>query len=282
MKKTLVIFAAIVVMLTGCSKGGEEGTITTVTQEATTEVADIANGDLNLDYLEKVAYIEIDDFVKGKYKESIWCKLTDEEVEALKEMAGDIERSETPENISLSYYGLYLYDENGTLITCWDVAHAYCVVDGEGQSMDKDGALKPWLESIEKAHNITYDIYDRTPGDKYFAGLENINQGFGSENANHSAGTENIFFYLDEEDIASLKSLDMEITGQPKEYTYNNQNLYYSVDTFMPSGAEGYSFDVMLDGTVYITTGQLYQVAGEGVEEWFREIEAKYGLDKIY
>jgi len=240
---------------------------------------------LDLSYLEQIKIVEIVDSWEGKYKEELQVSLTKEEVEALKKLGTNIEpyRDKLDSlNKSLYRYRLNLCDDSGNILDTWDVLVGDLIADSEGQHLYVYGDLKLWLEAVEDSHDLDTLVYDRTPGDEYFSDLSNIYKGNGREEVDHTEGVDYITFDLDDDDIKGLQKLDntIHIIDQPKEKIVYMDDIYYKVSVYANSG-EYYNFFVSYEGVVYIQTEKSYQVTGEGVEEWFRKIENKYGLDKI-
>jgi len=274
MKKFYLICISFLLFLSGCS-GQDNSNSSTVYESESINT----NKDFSVDYLDQVAAIEIDDVVEGKYKESIRCNLTREEVEGLKEIKDSLELSDITEK-ELSYqYKLNLYDKDGNLITYWEVVNFYYIIDGNGQFINNDGELEAWIEGVEESRDLITEIYDRTPGENYFSELCNISKGNGQEVVDHYDGVEYISFDLDGEDIQSLNSLceSIGVIEEPKEKIKYRDDLYYTMDVYTDTG-EYYEFYISNDGTVYIQLKQTYQVVGDDVYAWFRGIEEKYGL----
>ena len=241
--------------------------------------------ELDLSYLSQVKTIEVVDVFDGKYKEELRVALTQEEIESLMNLDTKVEpyRDKLDSlNKSLYIYRLNMCDDGGNVLATWDILVGDLVVDSEGQQLYVYGDLKMWLDDMEKSHDLDTLVYDRTPGDKYFADLGSVCKGNGRENVNHTDGVEYVAFDLDDEDIKGLKELEknIQITEQPREKIKDMTDIYYNLTVYSDKG-ENYYFYISYDGNIYIQTEKSYQVVGEGVEEWFREIEAKYGLDKI-
>ena len=245
--------------------------------------------EINVDYLDEVASIEITDVEEWKYRERMNITLTSEEVEALKDIKDCINPSPMPWDVKERYCDgcrMNLYDAQGNLITCWYNDLLFKIVDDSGQFLSLDAELEEWMEAIVKSHDLYSAIYSRAPGLKYFSELENAETGKGIENYLPNGSNDYIRFDMDEEDISSLRELadKMTVTGEAQlsinemEHEYDNIRYHLSVYT---NTEVCYDFYITDEGCVYIQTEGSYQVVGEGVAEWFRNLEAKYGLDRI-
>lgn len=248
------------------------------------------NVELDLEYLDKVTSIEIVDSYEGKYEEELLIVLTEEEVSALKEIKEEIKPEPLPwESNSVGYdgYKMNMYDKDGKLLTSWNYSfRPNKIVDTKGQFLDYDDALKEWIKEMEETEDVSFKLYARTPGENYFAELVNADHGHGEDCTDRAGDNEYIHFDLDEEDICTLQELTDTIciiekspmTIEEMDQEYDNLKYSFSVYTDTEASYEFYATD---DGSVYIQTKYTFLVGGEGVEEWFRTLEAKYGLDQI-
>lgn len=248
------------------------------------------NVELDLEYLDEVSSIEIADSYEGKYEEELSIVLTEEEVLALKEIKEEIKAEPLPwEYNSVGYdgYKMNLYDKDGNLLTSWNYSFwPNKIVDTQGQFLDYDDALKEWIKDMEETEDVSFKLYARTPGENYFAELVNAEKGHGEDCTDRAGDNEYISFDLDEKDIRTLQELTDTIciieksplTIKEMDHEYDNLKYSFSVYTDMDAS---YDFYVTDDGSIYIQTKYTFLVGGEGVEEWFRTLEVKYGLDKI-
>lgn len=284
MKKILLLCVVMTLFLSGCNDskniesttvaGGSQSTETNQTQEET-------NMEFNVEYIEQISTIQAVDVVDGVYKEGLCIDLTKEDVEKLKNIPVT-----QGTGIALGengfLYKLNMCDENGNVVASWKIAITKQILDQKGQLIAKDGELNDWIKHIEKTYDISKKVYDRTPGPKYFASLKDVKKGDGEEFVDYYEGLEYIKFELDEEDIAGIQNLceAIGVDEEPKDKIKNRDDLYYILNVYTSTDGS-YEFYIMLDGTIYVQTKQTYQVIGDGVEEYFRKLESKYGLDKI-
>lgn len=248
---------------------------------------DHSNAVIQVDYLDSVTSIEVTDVAVDMYTENLSIMLTTEEIEALKELKDTLELSDKSWNSKDAYdYKLKLYNADGDLVTSWRVTNSYYIRDGWGQCFDENEELKAWIDAIEDSHNIYGKIYDRTQGENYFYVLSRVEKGNAKEVVDYDAGLEYIYFDLDEEDIESFQTLEDSICviEEPRmsidEMHELHGDLYYTLDVYTEEGC-AYHFYITYDGTIYVRPKYAFVVTGEGVEEWFRTLEAKYGLDQI-
>ncbi len=246
--------------------------------------------ELDLEYLDEVTSIEIVDSYEGKYEEELLIVLTEEEITALKAIKDKIKPEAMPwETNSVGYdgYKMNMYDKDGNFLTSWNYSFwPNKIVDTQGQFLDYDDALKEWIKDMEETEDVSFKLYARTPGENYFAELINADHGHGEDCTDRAGDNEYISFDLDEEDICTLQELTDTICiieKSPltiKEMDHEYDNLKYIIYVYTDTDAP-YDFCVTNDGSIYIQTKYTFLVGGEGVEEWFRTLEAKYGLDKI-
>lgn len=293
-----IIFLLGSVGLSGCSglnpgnmtmpeESSETGII--ITQEETSQ-SEMSDTELDLEYLDEVASIEIVDSYERKYEEELLIVLTGDEVSSLKEIKDKIKAEPQPwESNSVGYdgYKMNMYDKDGNLLTSWNYSFwPNKIVDTKGQFLDYDDALKEWIKEMEETEDVSFKLYARTPGENYFAELVNADHGNGEDCTDRAGDNEYIRFDLDEEDICTLQELTDTIciiekspmTIEEMDQEYDNLKYSFSVYTDTEASYEFYATD---DGSVYIQTKYTFLVGGEGVEEWFRTLEAKYGLDQI-
>ncbi|MBE5933702.1 MAG: hypothetical protein E7263_09825 [Lachnospiraceae bacterium] len=284
MKRICLLCIAMTLLLSGCNGQKDIETTTVDGSSRSTEITQTQediNMEFNVDYINKVTTIQVVDVVDGVYKEDLCIDITKDDVEKLK----GIQIPQGTGNMMGEagfIYKLNMLDENGNVIAFWNIAITKQILDHNGQLISKDGELKEWIKSIEKTYNISTKVYDRTPGTEYFSDLKNIKKGGGEEVVDYYEGLEYIKFELDEDDIVGLQSLTDTICvdEEPKVKIKDRDDLYYRLDVYTNTDGS-YEFYVMYDGTIYIQTKQTYQVIGDGVEEYFRKLESKYGLDKI-
>lgn len=246
--------------------------------------------ELDLGYLDEVTSIEIVDSYEGKYEEELLIMLTEEEISSLKAIKDMIKPEPLPwDSNSVGYegYKMKLYDKDGSLLTSWNYTFwPNKIVDTQGQFLEYDDALKEWIKDVEETEDVISALYARTPGENYFAELVNAEKGHGEDCTDRAGDNEYISFDLDEEDICTLQELTDTICiieKSPltiKEMDREYDNLKYSFSVYTDTEAS-YDFYVTDDGSVYIQTKYTFRVGGEGIEEWFRTLEAKYSLDKI-
>lgn len=268
-------------------ESSETGMIITQEEISQSEMSDI---ELDLGYLDEVTSIEIVDSYEGKYEEELYIELTAEEVAALKAIKDKIKPEPLPwESNSVGYdgYKMNLYDKDGNLLTTWNYSFwPNKIVDTQGQFLEYDDALKEWIKEMEETEDVSFKLYARTPGENYFAELVNADHGNGEDCTDRAGDNEYIRFDLDEEDICTLQELTDTIciieksplTIKEMDHEYDNLKYIISVYTDTEASYEFYATD---DGSIYIQTKYTFLVGGEGVEEWFRTLEAKYGLDQI-
>ena len=286
MKRLFLTSLAAMFILSGCTRLNPED-VPIIEEILPSETETV---ELNLEYLDEVVAIEIVDSYEGKYEEELYIKLTAEEIAALKEIKDKIKPEPLPwESNSVGYdgYKMNLYDKDGNLLTTWNYSFwPDKIVDTQGQFLEYDDALKEWIKEMEETEDVSFKLYARTPGENYFAELVNADHGHGEDCTNRTGDNEYISFDLDEEDICTLQELTNTIciiekspmTIKEMDQEYDNLKYSFSVYTDTEASYEFYATD---DGSVYIQTKYTFLVGGEGVEEWFRTLEAKYGLDQI-
>lgn len=226
-------------------------------------------------YLDLVTEIELDDIVEDSYIESIYVTLDDEDIDALKKIVSKIEKSEE-HPVSKSLYSLTFYDEKNDVIDVWEVSNVYTVKTGNNIILSRKNELDEWLDMIENKYNITFDIFNRTPGKNYMQQLEQADNAYITEITDNNF-VSGVSCNLDEDDILSFKSLKDEI--QIMQEKQNIDDYYYKIDFFDINGIELYSFIVDFDGKIYTSTG--FEMTGEKVMNWFGSVEKKYKLNKI-
>ena len=286
MKRLFLTSLAAMFILSGCTRlNPEDMPILEEILPSETETVE-----LDLEYLDKVVAIEIVDSYEGKYEEELYIELNEEEIAALKGIKDRIKSEPLPwESDSVGYdgYKLNMYDKDGNLLTSWLFTfYPNKIIDTQGQFLDYDNELKEWIDNMEETEDVISALYARTPGENYFSELINADFGGGEDCTDRAGDNEYISFDLDEEDIRTLQALTdticiiekspMTIKEMDREY----DNLKYSVNVYTDTDAS-YDFVITNDCSVYIQTKYTFLVGGEGVEEWFRTLEAKYGLDKI-
>ena len=282
----IVVFLLGSVGLSGCTRFNPEN-VPIIEEILPSETETV---ELNLEYLDEVASIEIVDSYEGKYEEELLIVLTEEEVLALKEIKEEIKSEPLPwESNSVGYdgYKMNMYDKDGNLLTSWNYSFwPNKIVDTQGQFLDYDDALKEWIKEMEETEDVSFKLYARTPGENYFAELVNADHGNGIEVYLANGSDDYIHFDLDDEDLYTLQELTdtiCVIRKSPltiKEMDQEYDNLKYTMSVYTNTEAS-YDFVITDDGSIYIQTKYTFLVGGEGVEEWFRTLEAKYGLDQI-
>ncbi len=286
MKRLFLTSLAAMFILSGCTRLNPED-VPIIEEILPSETETV---ELNLEYLDEVVAIEIVDSYEGKYEEELYIELNAEEVSALKAIKDEIKSEPLPwESNSVGYegYKMNLYDKDGNLLTSWNYTFwPNKIVDAQGQFLNYDTELKEWIKEMEETHDVIFSLYARTPGENYFAELVNADHGHGEDCTDRAGDNEYISFDLDDEDIFTLQELTDTICiieKSPltiKEMDQEYDNLKYIVDVYTDTESS-YSFCITDDGSVYIQTKYTFLIGGEGVEEWFRTIEAKYGLDQI-
>ena len=226
-------------------------------------------------YLNQVTNIELDDIVEGSYLESIYVALDDEDIDALKRIVSKIEKCEKIP-VSKPLYSLTFYDEEKNVIDVWKVCDVYTVRTANNIILSRENEFDEWLDMIENKYNITFDIFNRTPGKNNMQQLEQADNAYITE-ITYNNFTSGVSCNLAEDDILSFKSLKNEI--QIMQEKQDIDDYYYKIDFFDINGAELYSFIVDFDGKIYTSTG--FEMTGEQAINWFGSVEKKYKLDKI-
>lgn len=285
MKRLFLTSLAAMFILSGCTRLNPED-VPIIEEILPSETETV---ELNLEYLDEVVAIEIVDSYEGKYEEELYIKLTAEEIAALKGMKDRMVSEPLPwesNGVGYSGYKMNMYDKDGNLLTSWNCGSYYRIIDSQGQFIDINDELREWKKGMEKAHDVSFSIYARTPGENYFAELVNADHGNGIEVYLANGSDDYIRFDLDDEDLYTLQELTdtiCVIRKSPltiKEMDQEYDNLKYTLSVYTNTEAS-YDFVITDDGSIYIQTKYTFLVGGEGVEEWFRTLEAKYGLDKI-
>ena len=231
----------------------------------------------NLDYLNQVSYIRLCDSVDGRYVESIDQTLDEEDLDGLKAIAGDITCSERIGNISTEYYALKFFDANDHEVATWIVGTRYTIEDSTGQVLQREKALKPWIEGIEKKYGITYSVLERTPGSHYFSKLGQSAAVDVQEIVEHPMiDNSGRSFSLSENEVQEMRDCEGKITlkeGEEDSYEYCMKIIIYS-----NAGGDLYRFWVTADGRVFVRTNMAYEVCGDEFIAWVRQIEHTYDL----
>ena len=224
-----------------------------------------------------MSYIRLCDSVDGRYVESIDQTLDDEDLEGLKAIAGDITCSERIGNISKEYYALKFFDANYNEVATWIVGTRYTIEDSTGQVLQREQAIKPWIEGIEKKYGITYSVLERTPGPNYFSKLGqsafvDVYEIVERPTIDDSGRS----FSLSENEVQELRDCEGKITlkeGEEDSYDYCMKIMVYN-------NAEGdlYVFWVTADDRVFVRTNMAYEVCGDEFIAWVRQIEQTYDL----
>lgn len=297
MKRVFLTSLAAMVILSGCmglnpgnmTMPEESSEISIIDEQEVVSEIEQQAVELNLDYLDEVARIEITDNVEGEYIGEFYIVLTEEEVNALKEIKDCIKSDPEPWSIKENRYydcKMNMYDKDGNLVDCWRCDFLFLIADEEGQILEIKDELDDWLDDVKEAHDLYSAKFSRIPGENYFAEIRNAEKGSGIENYLPNGSNDYISFSLDEEDIRTLRELadTMYVLEEPHTPINDLDDIYeelkYDISIYTDTD-ESYCFYVMADGTIYVQPDNCYEVVGEGVEEWFRTIEAKYGLDKI-
>ncbi len=285
MKKIHILCLTIAFCLSGCSSKKDSNLMTNIEVESqNTEINHTQEDNdmkFNVDYINQVASIQVTDSIEGEYVEVLCIDIAQEDVEKLKSIQIAEGTGDIPGDAGFKYK-LNMYDKDGDLVATWKVVRSKRILDHKGQLIAKDGELKEWAQGIENTYNISSKVYGRTPGENYFTELKNAYKGGGDESVDYYEGLEYIKFELDEEDIKGLQMLadTICVDEEPKEKIKYRDDLYYLVTVYTANDGV-YYFSVMLDGTVYVQPKQTYQVLGQGVEDYFRKLESKYGLNKV-
>lgn len=299
MKKVFLIGCFIVIfLLSGCIWEDSYNTITLeensqssavpISEEETSQTQK-QSAELNLDYLDKVSTIEVSDYIEGEFTEEMSIMLTEEEVSALKAIKDCIKWHPQAWKVEENRYykcKMNLYDQEGNLITCWRCDFHFVITDDAGQILELEDEIGDWFKAVTKTHDLFAAKYNRMPGENYFAELKYADSGNGEEDYLPNGSNDYIRFYLDEEDLSTLREIadNIYVTEGPRmaivDMNRKYDNLKYNVNIYTDTEAS-YYFYVTDDGKIYTQTDYCYELAGEGVQEWFRALETKYGLDKI-
>lgn len=295
-KLVIALFGLILMlgMLAGCSEKEESTNVTQSLTEQTTEnnyaetteaidteatAMEIEENDMKADlgYLSNVSYIKICDPVDNKFVESIDKKLEDSDVEALKAIATDITCSEREGNISTEYYALKFYDANDNEVAVWKVGTRYTVEDSTGQVLSREKELKPWISSIEEKYEISYEILNRTPGVNYFYQLDKsasiVVQEIVDKPTVEDSGKS---VKLTEDEVQGLCACMGKVSLKAAESDVQDYCLNISVSS--KAGGGLYEFWVKPDGRVFVRATSAYEVCGDEIIAWVRQIEQTYEL----
>lgn len=226
-------------------------------------------------YLEQVANIELDDVIKNSYLESIHVNLDNEDIDAFKEIVSKMEKSET-QPVAKPFYSLTFYDDKMDIIDVWEVCDTYTVKTDNHIIISQQGELSEWLDMIENKYNITFEIFNRTPGENYMKQLEQ------ADNAYITEITDNNFISgvscnLEEDDLVSFKLLEDDI--QIAQGRRDINDYYYQITFYDNNGGQLYTFVIDFDGKIYTSTG--FEVTSQAAIDWFRRVEQNYKLDKV-
>lgn len=266
MKRNLLFLLCIlsIVLLSSCANDG--GNISDI---------NLIEDENEFMYLEQVTYIEMDDVIKNSYLESIYVNLDNEDIDAFKKIGSNMEESET-QPVTRPFYSLTFYDEKMDVIDVWEVCDAYTVKTSNHIIISRQDELGEWLDMIENKYNITFEIFNRTPGEDYMKQLEQ------ADNAYITEITDNNFIsgvscVLEENDLLSFKQLEDDIQMVQDRRDIND--YYYQIAFYDNNGGQLYTFVVDFDGKIYTSTG--FEVTNQAAIDWFRGVEQNYTLDKI-
>lgn len=225
-------------------------------------------------YLDQVTYIELDDVIKNSYLESIYVDLDNEDIDSFKKIGSNMEKSET-QPVAKPFYSLTFYDEKMNVIDVWEVCDAYTVKTSNHIIISRQGELSEWLDMIENKYNITFEIFNRTPGKDYMKQLEQADSAYITEitDNNYISGVSCV---LGENDLLSFKQLEDDIQMVQDRRDIND--YYYQITFYDNNGGQLYTFIVDFDGKIYTSTG--FEVTSQAAIEWFRRVERNYKLDK--
>ncbi|MDD6328250.1 MAG: hypothetical protein Q4D54_02745 [Eubacteriales bacterium] len=276
-----IIISLMVCLLTGCSK--KEASLDTSQNIEDHTMADslteTEENDMkaDLEYLSNVSYIKLCDPVDDKFVETIDKKLDHSDLETLMSIAGNVSCSEREGNISAEYYALKFYDVNDNEVATWTIGTRYTIEDSTGQVLSREKELKPWITGLEEKYAISHELLSRTPGANYFYKLDqsaSVDVSEIVETPTVDDSGKNV--KLTDSEVRSLCCCMGKVTLKEAEQDVLDYCL--SISVFSKAGGSLYQFWVKPDGRIFVRTNQAYEVCGDEIIAWVRQIEQTYEL----
>ena len=223
------------------------------------------------DKLQHAGTILLQDETETMYDPPLRVFLTKEETEAFASISDTFELAEGSLKM-IRFYNMAILNDSGQVLDEWTVDAAHNVINAEGYKVDGGQELEKWLLNMETAHEITYGLLSRAPGEQYFCLLPQAVEGHLSEQRKVPT-EEGVEYDLYEEEILELAALGNDL--QTDSTRNENIDTYYILNLYDENGAELYSFSVDRDGGCYCNQ---YPVSGAEIKSFFGKPEEENDL----
>ncbi len=263
---TLLLLLLTSVSLVGCAEQFKEND--------TSSCVEIINewGDAQMQYMSKIAKIQISDSISGAYQQEILIDVDDSLVDEFiivneSVFADDNSVSRTP------MYDLKLYDETGNLLSVWTVDVFKTITTSDGLKINRkdNEKLDAFLSKIEDQYSLQQqDLFNRVPGENYYIMLENASSVYfnSQERSQFDGDNKKIRYALSTDAINELKdnwrSIDISV------FKSEDYSLKYTINVYDANGISICAIHIDNQNRIYTSYG--YELTGHFISEWLESI----------
>lgn len=263
---TILLLLLTSVSLVGCAeqiKGNDTSSCVTIINEG---------GDAQMQYMSKIAKIQIADSISGAYQQEMLIDVDDSLVDEFiivneSVFADDSNVSRTP------MYDLKLYDETGNLLSVWtvDVFKTITTSDGLKINRKNNEKLDIFLSKLENQYSLQQqDLFKRVPGENYYIMLENASSVYfnSQERSQFDGDNRKIRYALSTDAINALKdnwrSIDISV------FKSEDYSLKYTINVYDTNGISICAIHIDNQNRIYTSYG--YELTGNFISEWLEAI----------
>ena len=219
--------------------------------------------------IQTVSEIKIVDVEEDLFREPLEEKVSETELESLKELFPSLE-TEDGSPYAKPYYKLVFLDKNENAIDQWMITTDHSVWNEDGKISEGGDRLKDWLEALEESHDIGYEILDRAPGKDYFSLLSYAEKGSLDE-ITETNFEEGLDFKINRQETE--KFCDIMENAETGEKRSQKKKYKYQIHIYSGGGADLYMLLVDSAGKFYTNTE--FEIQAEELDNWFQNIVDK-------
>ena len=262
---TMLLLLLTAVSLVGCAeeiKGNDTSSCVEIINEW---------GDAQMQYISKIAKIQIADSISGAYKQDMLIDVDDSLIDQFI-IANESILADESSVLRTPMYDLKLYDETGSLLSVWTVDVFKIITTSDGLKINRKNneKLDAFLSKIEAEYNLQQDLFKRVPGENYYSMLENASSVyFNSQERSQFDGDNNkIRYEVSTDAIYELKSnwRNIDISAFKSE----GYSLKYTVNVYDANGISIYAIHIDNQNRIYTSYG--YELTGDFISEWLESI----------